>query len=66
MAAVGDRSVIWQAVRAEPRRLVTDLEDIAPEQWQAPSLCPGWSVHDVLALSSTRQPRPGSGSYGTC
>ena len=46
---VSDRSVIWQAVHEERRRLVSDLEGITLEQWQTPSLCPGWSVHDVVA-----------------
>jgi uncharacterized protein (TIGR03083 family) len=46
---VSDRSVIWRAVHEERRRLVSDLEGIPLEQWQTPSLCPGWSVHDVVA-----------------
>lgn len=46
---MSDRSAIWQAVHEERRRLVSDLEGIALEQWQTPSLCPGWSVHDVVA-----------------
>lgn len=46
---VSDRAAIWDAVHQARRRLVQDLEGIADEQWQAPSLCPGWSVHDVLA-----------------
>lgn len=46
---MSDRSVTWQAVHAERRRLVADLEGIPLEQWQTPSLCPGWSVHDVVA-----------------
>lgn len=44
-----DRSAIWQAVHEERRRLVADLDGMALERWQTPSLCPGWSVHDVLA-----------------
>jgi uncharacterized protein (TIGR03083 family) len=40
---------IWKAVHAEREALVRDLETLAPEQWSTPSLCPGWSVHDVLA-----------------
>ncbi len=43
---MSDRTAIWDAVHQERRRLVQDLEGIADEQW---SLCPGWSVHDVLA-----------------
>ncbi|WP_298885881.1 maleylpyruvate isomerase family mycothiol-dependent enzyme [uncultured Serinicoccus sp.] len=43
------RTVIWQAVHEERRTLVTDLEGITPDQWETPSLCRGWSVHDVVA-----------------
>jgi uncharacterized protein (TIGR03083 family) len=46
---VSERVVIWDAVHEERSRLVRDLEGIPDEQWRAPSLCPGWSVHDVLA-----------------
>jgi uncharacterized protein (TIGR03083 family) len=46
---VSARAAIWDAVHQERRRLVQDLESIADEQWRAPSLCPGWSVHDMLA-----------------
>lgn len=49
MTGVSDPSVIWEAVHEERRRLVRDLAGLAPERWQVPSLCPGWSVHDVLA-----------------
>lgn len=40
---------IWPAVHAERRALADDLEGLTPEQWQTPSLCAGWTVHDVLA-----------------
>jgi uncharacterized protein (TIGR03083 family) len=40
---------IWPVVHAERRALAADLADLTPEQWQTPSLCVGWSVHDVLA-----------------
>ena len=40
---------IWPAVHAERRALADDLEGLTPEQWQTPSLCTGWTVHDVLA-----------------
>jgi uncharacterized protein (TIGR03083 family) len=46
MAAMSD---IWPVVRAERRALADDLTDLTPEQWRTASLCPGWSVHDVLA-----------------
>lgn len=46
---MSDRAVVWGAVRDERRRLVVDLTRTPMEQWSTPSLCPGWSVHDVLA-----------------
>ena len=42
-------SVIWPVVHRERMALANDLEMLAPGHWQSPSLCPGWSVHDVLA-----------------
>ncbi|WP_312178741.1 maleylpyruvate isomerase family mycothiol-dependent enzyme [Arthrobacter sp.] len=41
--------VVWPVVEEERRALIHDLEALAPQQWQTPSLCPGWDVHDVLA-----------------
>jgi uncharacterized protein (TIGR03083 family) len=40
---------IWPVVHAERRALAADLAGLTPEQWATPSLCGGWSVHDVLA-----------------
>jgi hypothetical protein len=40
---------IWPLVHAERRALAADLTGLAPEAWQTPSLCSGWTVHDVLA-----------------
>ncbi|MCC3299064.1 maleylpyruvate isomerase family mycothiol-dependent enzyme [Arthrobacter caoxuetaonis] len=42
-------SSIWSAVHEERRALIQDLENLSAAQWQTPSLCPGWDVHDVLA-----------------
>ena len=39
----------WSVIHAERRALAADLANLTPEQWATPSLCPGWSVHDVLA-----------------
>jgi uncharacterized protein (TIGR03083 family) len=36
-------------VHAERRALANDLDGLSPAQWDTPSLCSGWSVHDVLA-----------------
>ena len=42
-------SIIWPVVYEERRALIQDLEDLPSTQWQTPSLCPGWTVQDVLA-----------------
>jgi uncharacterized protein (TIGR03083 family) len=35
--------------RAEREDLLDLLSTLTPEQWRAPSLCAGWSVHEVVA-----------------
>lgn len=40
---------VWPIVHTERAALVADLEGLSPEQWGHPSLCSGWSVHDVAA-----------------
>lgn len=42
-------TTVWPIVHAERRALVDDLSGLADSQWDTPSLCAGWSVHDVLA-----------------
>ena len=39
----------WELVRAERLALIDDLAALDAEQWDLPSLCPGWTVHDVAA-----------------
>lgn len=39
----------WSIVHAERQALVDDLARLADVQWDHPSLCDGWSVHDVAA-----------------
>lgn len=45
----GMRNDIWPLVHAERAALITDLEGLADDEWEQPSRCPGWSVHDVVA-----------------
>ncbi|GAB2775156.1 maleylpyruvate isomerase family mycothiol-dependent enzyme [Nocardioides salsibiostraticola] len=54
-------SEIWSVVHAERAALISDLEGLAPEQWDTPSLCEGWTVHDVAAhlVDSARTTRIG-------
>lgn len=40
---------LWPMVHAERLALIDDLALLDAGQWQWPSLCAGWSVHDVAA-----------------
>lgn len=42
-------STVWSIVHAERAQLVSDLRGLPAEAWSTPSLCAGWTVHDVLA-----------------
>ncbi len=47
--SMSSKRAVWAVVHAERQALIGDLETITPAQWATPSLCVGWSVHDVLA-----------------
>lgn len=40
---------VWPMVHAERAALIGDLTRLDDAQWRQPSLCDGWTVHDVLA-----------------
>lgn len=40
---------VWNVVHAERQRLLEDLAAVSGPAWEIPSLCDGWTVHDVLA-----------------
>lgn len=40
---------VMAQARAEREDLLDLLEGLAPDEWRAPSLCAGWTVHDVVA-----------------
>ncbi|WP_159619263.1 maleylpyruvate isomerase family mycothiol-dependent enzyme [Ruania rhizosphaerae] len=42
-------SEIWRLVHEERAQLADDLSALPAPRWATPSLCEGWSVHDVLA-----------------
>lgn len=52
---------IWAWVHAERAALIADLSPLDVSQWEHPSLCAGWSVHDVVAhlVDSARTTRLG-------
>lgn len=53
--------MVWPVVHEERRALIKDLEPLHPSLWDTPSLCPGWSVHDVIAhlVDSAKTTRQG-------
>jgi uncharacterized protein (TIGR03083 family) len=51
----------WPIIHAERGALADDLERLSDGQWEHPSLCVGWSVHDVLGhLLATAKTTPTS------
>jgi uncharacterized protein (TIGR03083 family) len=49
----------WHMIHTERKALVADLQMLSDEQWAAPSLCPGWSVRDVLGhMTATAKMTP--------
>lgn len=52
---------VWPMVHTERAALLDDLTGIADESWEVASLCPGWTVHDVLAhlVDTARSTRRG-------
>ncbi|MEU7576698.1 maleylpyruvate isomerase family mycothiol-dependent enzyme [Streptomyces sp. NPDC041068] len=40
---------VWSLVHVERAALIEDLTRLDDEQWELPSLCAGWTVHDVVA-----------------
>src|SRR5690349_3950213 len=39
----------WPLIHAERRALLSDVEQLTPEQWSTPSLCEGRTVRDTLS-----------------
>src|SRR3954451_3561375 len=39
----------WSLIHRERAALADDLDGLAASRWASPSLCPGWTVHDMLA-----------------
>ena len=54
------RVAMLDDVATERYTLADQLEDLTDEEWTAPSLCAGWTVHDVVAhlTMSTRTTVP--------
>jgi hypothetical protein len=50
-------SDIWATIATECGALATDLGGLTPSQWETPSLCAGWTVHDIVAHLSVNPPK---------
>jgi uncharacterized protein (TIGR03083 family) len=44
-----DDNQVWSAVDRRRRAIVDLLTGLAPDEWDTPSLCQGWTVRDVAA-----------------
>jgi uncharacterized protein (TIGR03083 family) len=53
-------SDIWPVIHAERQSLADDLSNLSAEQWQTPTVCSEWTVHDLLAhlLSAAKMTPP--------
>jgi uncharacterized protein (TIGR03083 family) len=53
-------SDIWPVIHAERQSLADDLSNLTAEQWQTPTVCSEWTVHDLLAhlLSAAKMTPP--------
>jgi uncharacterized protein (TIGR03083 family) len=52
---------VWPVVHGERKALAADLAPLREEQWSTLSLCPQWTVRDVLAhMAATAQISPAS------
>ena len=50
----------WPLIHGERAALAADLAALTDEQWATASLCPGWSVRDVLGhMTATAKMTPG-------
>jgi len=51
----------WPVIHAERGALADDLSGLSESQWQTPSQCAGWTVHDLLAhmLATARMTKGG-------
>lgn len=52
---------LWTLVAAERGALADDIAALTPEQWASRSLCPNWTVRDIVAhLTAAASTRPGA------
>src|SRR5271169_4460996 len=53
------KTEVWSTIHVERAALDADLQPLTAVQWDTPSLCPGWSVRDVLGhMTATNELTP--------
>jgi uncharacterized protein (TIGR03083 family) len=53
-----DLDAVWQAIDTERARLADLLDGLSDAEWEAPSLCEGWRMRDVVAHLTLAHMRP--------
>ena len=53
------RDQVWEDIDAQRMAVADLLEGLSADDWQRPSLCPGWTVRDVAAHLTLQQVGPG-------
>ncbi|MEV4235667.1 maleylpyruvate isomerase family mycothiol-dependent enzyme [Nocardia sp. NPDC049737] len=54
-----DRDAQWRVIEQQRRAVADVLDDLAPNEWELPSLCAGWRVRDVAAHIALAPQPPG-------
>ena len=54
-----DRDAQWGVIEQQRRAIADVLDDLAPHEWELPSLCAGWRIRDVAAHIALAPQPPG-------
>ncbi|MFX0577550.1 maleylpyruvate isomerase family mycothiol-dependent enzyme [Nocardia nepalensis] len=54
-----DRDAQWRVIEQQRRAIADVLDDLAPSEWELPSLCAGWRIRDVAAHIALAPQPPG-------
>ena len=58
-------SDVWPTIHSERKALAADLDGLSAKAWDAPSLCDGWTVRDVVAHMTAATKLSGPKFFGT-
>ncbi|MBM7808117.1 uncharacterized protein (TIGR03083 family) [Geodermatophilus bullaregiensis] len=60
-----DLDEVWRTIDTERASLADLLDDLAPDEWEAPSSCDAWRVRDVAAHLTLAQMGPAAALVST-